>query len=230
MQSPIYPQSDPVSEHPHIRTFHARHGRMSARREQSLSQLLPKFEIVNLERPIDLAKELDKDFIVVDFGSGMGTHTLQLAQSDPNVGVLAIDVHTVGLIAVVDTATDLDLSNIRTHHGDGIDVLKDWMTPESVNEIHVLFPDPWPKARHHKRRLITPLFLDLAVNILKPEGRLVFVTDDESYFDSAVSTIANCEKFDITFSDWDVPVTTYHERAIRLGHKISQLSARKTNA
>lgn len=230
MQSPIYPQSDPVSEHPHIRTFHARHGRMSARREQSLSQLLPKFEIVNLERPIDLAKVLDKDFIVVDFGSGMGTHTLQLAQSDPNVGVLAIDVHTVGLIAVVDTATDLDLSNIRTHHGDGIDVLKDWMTPESVNEIHVLFPDPWPKARHHKRRLITPLFLDLAVNILKPEGRLVFVTDDESYFDSAVSTIANCEKFDITFSDWDVPVTTYHERAIRLGHKISQLSARKTNA
>lgn len=230
MHSPIYPQSDPVSEHPHIRTFHARHGRMSARREQSLNQLLPRFEVTNLERPVDLAKVLDKDFIVVDFGSGMGTHALQLAQSEPRVGVLAIDVHTVGLIAVVDTAAELGLSNIRTHHGDGMDVIKVWLTPESVNEIHVLFPDPWPKARHHKRRLITPLFLDLAVSILKPEGRLVFVTDDESYFESAASTFANYEKFDVTFSDWEIPVTTYHQRAIRLGHKISQLSARKTIA
>lgn len=230
MQSPIYPQSDPVSEHPHIRTFHARHGRMSGRRERSLRELLPKFEISNLERPIDIAKVLDKEFVVVDFGSGMGAHSLHLAQSNPDVGVLAIDVHTVGLIAVVDTATELGLTNIRTHHGDGMDVLKDWMTPASVNEIHVLFPDPWPKARHHKRRLITPLFLDLVVNALKPDGRMVFVTDDESYFESAVTIIASCGNFDVTFSDWEIPVTTYHQRAIRLGHKISQLSARKTNA
>ena len=230
MQSPIYPQSDPVSEHPHIRTFHARHGRMSAQREHSLRQLLPKFEITNLERPVDLSKVLDKDFIVLDFGSGMGTHTLQLAQTDPSVGVLAIDVHTVGLITVVDTATELGLSNIRTHHGDGLDVLKEMLLPESVDEIHVLFPDPWPKARHHKRRLITPLFLDLAVRVLKPKGRLVFVTDDESYFESAASTIASFEGFDVVFNDWEIPMTTYHQRAIRLGHKISQLSARKTIA
>ena len=178
MQSPIYPQSDPVSEHPHIRTFHARHGRMSPRREESLHQLLPKYEITSTEGPVDLAKELGKDFVVVDFGSGMGTHSLNLAKSNSNVGVLAIDVHTVGLIAVVDTATELGLSNIRTHHGDGIDVLKDWMTPESVNEIHILFPDPWPKARHHKRRLITPLFLDLVINALKPEeGQLDMFND-----------------------------------------------------
>ena len=180
-----------------------------------------------MERPIDVAKVLNKDFVIVDFGSGMGTHSLQLAQSNPNVGVLAIDVHTVGLIAVVDTATELGLSNIRTHHGDGIDVFKDWLRPESVNEVHVLFPDPWPKARHHKRRLITPVFLDLAFKLLKPEGRLVFVTDDESYFECAVSTIADYFKFDVVFNDWQVPVTTYHQRAIRLGHKISQLSARK---
>jgi tRNA (guanine-N7-)-methyltransferase len=202
---------------------------MSESRERSLSLLLPKFEISNLERPIDIAKVLDKDFIVVDFGSGMGTHTLQLAQSDPNVGILAIDVHTVGLIAVVDTAKELGLSNIRTHHGDGLDAFKEMLQKESVDEIHVLFPDPWPKVRHHKRRLITPLFLDLSFKLLKPKGRLVFVTDDESYFESAVSTIGDHEKFDVAFNDWEVPVTTYHQRAIRLGHKISQLSARKPN-
>ena len=125
---------------------------MSASRAQSLSQLLPKFEISNLERPIDLAKELNRDFIIVDFGSGMGLHALELAQSSAEVGVLAIDVHTVGLIAVADLATEQNLTNIRTHHGDGIDVFKSWLQPESVDEIHVLFPDPWPKKKHEKNR------------------------------------------------------------------------------
>lgn len=227
MQSPIYPQPDPVSEHPHIRTFHARHGRMSARREQSLSQLLPKFEISNLERPIDLAKVLNRDFVVVDFGSGMGLHTLELAKSSPAVGVLAIDVHTVGLIAIADLATEQELTNICTHHGDGIDVFKSWLQPESVDEIHVLFPDPWPKARHHKRRLITHNFLDLVFQLLKPGGCLVFVSDDESYFASASLMISDSAKFDVFLDDWDVPLTTYHQRALRLGHRVSQLSAQK---
>ena len=201
---------------------------MSASREQSLEQLLPDFEIADLDRPIDLTKVLDRDFIVIDFGSGMGLHSLELAQSNPTAGVLAIDVHTVGLIAVVDTATELALLNIRTHHGDGLDVFKDWLLPESIAEVHVLFPDPWPKARHHKRRLITPLFLDLTFQVLKPGGRLVFVTDDESYFDYATTSITGHAKFEVVFDDWEIPITTYHKRALRLGHKISQLSAYKT--
>lgn len=200
---------------------------MSAKRELSLNLLLPKFEISKLDRPIDLAKVLNRDFVIVDFGSGMGTHTLELAQMNAPVGVLAMDVHTVGLIAVVDSATELGLTNIRTHHGDGMDVIKDWLLPKSVDEIHVLFPDPWPKARHHKRRLITPYFLDLSFRTLKKGGRLVFVTDDETYFSSASSVISDHGKFDVVFDDWEVPVTTYHNRALRLGHKVSQLSARK---
>jgi tRNA (guanine-N7-)-methyltransferase len=202
---------------------------MSARREQSLNQLLPKFEVTNARGPVDLAKEFGKEFVIVDFGSGMGAHSLNLAKSNSNVGILAIDVHTVGLIAVVDAATELGLENIRTHHGDGLDILKGWLLPESVDEIHVLFPDPWPKARHHKRRLITPLFLDLSYRALKPGGRLVFVTDDETYFESASSIISDYSRFTVALNDWEIPVTTYHQRAIRLGHKISQLSARKTN-
>jgi tRNA (guanine-N7-)-methyltransferase len=201
---------------------------MSASREQSLLQLLPQFEIADLDRPIDLTNVLNKDFIVIDFGSGMGLHALGLAQTSAGVGVLAIDVHTVGLIAVVDKATELNLSNIRTHHGDGLDVFKDWLLPESISEVHVLFPDPWPKARHHKRRLITPLFLDTTFQVLKRGGRLVFVTDDESYFDYATTSITGHAKFDVALDDWEIPVTTYHKRAIRLGHKISQLSAYKT--
>jgi len=200
---------------------------MSARREFALSELLPKFEISRSDSPLDLAKALDLTKVIVDFGCGMGTHTLELANRNPNVGVLAIDVHTVGLLAIVESATDQNLTNIRTHHGDGIDVFKDWLKPSSIDEVHVLFPDPWPKARQHKRRLITQKFLALTLALLKPDGRIIFATDNEEYFASAMAEFYEFEKFDIGFDDWDVPKTTYHLRALSLNHNISQLSARK---
>lgn len=225
--APIYPLPDKNLEHPHIRTFHARHGRMSARRELTLSSLLPEFEISRLDRPIDINVELKTNIAIVDFGSGMGSHTLKLATENPDVGVLAIDVHTVGLLEIAQAATESTLTNICTHHGDGIDVFKDWLAPESIQEIHVLFPDPWPKARHNKRRLITNAFLGFAVNLLSPGGRIIFATDDEHYFDSARSIFLAKNDLKVEFEDWEVPLTTYHQRALRLNHKISQLSATK---
>jgi tRNA (guanine-N7-)-methyltransferase len=199
---------------------------MSARREFALTELLPKLEISNLDKPIDLAEVLTKDFSILDFGCGMGAHTLGLAQQNPNVGVLAIDVHTVGLLSIAESVAEHGLINIRTHHGDGMDVFADWLKPESITEVHVLFPDPWPKARHHKRRLISQLFLDQVFVLLKPGGRLVLVTDDESYFESASAAIT-AHKYQVVEGDWAVPMTTYHQRAVRLGHKVSQLSAYK---
>lgn len=227
MPSPIYPQPDKVLEHPHIRTFHARQGRMSARREFALNELLPKFEISRSDSPLDLADDLELSTVIVDFGSGMGLHTLELATGNPEVGVLAIDVHTVGLLAIVETATEQKLTNIRTHHGDGIDVFKDWLKPSSIDEVHILFPDPWPKARQHKRRLINPQFLKLVFALLKPDGRIIFATDIDEYFESATAVFAEFKELDVVFNDWDVPITTYHLRALSLNHNISQLSARK---
>lgn len=199
---------------------------MSASRERALTDLLPKFEISSLPKPIDFSYLARSGKTVVDFGCGMGVHSLLLAANNPDVGVLSIDVHTVGLLAIVETATEQNLTNIATHHGDGIDVFKEWLTPKSIDELHILFPDPWPKKRHHKRRLITEYFLDLAYPLLKPEGCIIFVTDDMSYFESAKQTILDYERFELTFGDWDVPLTTYHRLAIRLDHKVSQLSAK----
>ena len=200
---------------------------MSARRELALEQLLPNFEISELPRPIDLRTITGQANVIVDFGSGMGSHSLALAQTNPTIGVLAIDVHTVGLLAVAEEATALGLTNLRTHHGDGMDVFKDWLTPQSIDEIHILFPDPWPKARHHKRRLVSSAFLGIAFESLKPGGRMIFATDDESYFDSAFEIFSQFEKLDVSLNDWEVPMTSYHQRALRLGHKVSQLSASK---
>jgi tRNA (guanine-N7-)-methyltransferase len=201
---------------------------MSASRERALAEILPKFEISSLPKPIDLSFLSRNGKTVVDFGCGMGDHSLALATNNPDVGIISIDVHTVGLLAIVEAATEQNLTNIATHHGDGIAVFKEWLKPESIDELHILFPDPWPKARHHKRRLITEFFLNLAFPLLKADGRIIFVTDDVSYFESAKQTFIDCGKFELTFGNWDVPLTTYHRRAIRLGHKISQLSARKS--
>lgn len=225
MQSPIYPQPGEVSEHPHIRTFHARHGRMSARREFALSELLPRFEISDLERPIHLSQIFGLDATIVDFGSGMGDHALELASRNSHIAVLAIDVHTVGLLAIAEIATMQQVTNIRTHHGDGMDVIKDWLQPSSIDELHILFPDPWPKARHQKRRLINPNFLSSVAPLLKVGGQIIFVTDDDSYFESAKAAFEDVSEFAITFNDWEVPMTTYHKRALRLGHTVSQLRA-----
>ena len=200
---------------------------MSARREFALNELLPKFEISRSDGPLDLANVLDLTKVIVDFGCGMGSHTLELATRNPNVGVLAIDVHTVGLLAIVESATEQNLTNIRTHHGDGIDVFRDCLKLSSIDEVHVLFPDPWPKARQHKRRLITQQFLALTFALLKPNGRIIFATDNEEYFVSATAELNQYKRFEIGFDDWDVPKTTYHLRALSLNHKISQLSARK---
>jgi tRNA (guanine-N7-)-methyltransferase len=198
---------------------------MSARRDHALSVLLPPLEIRDLPRPIDLRESLGLTEVIIDFGSGMGDHTLELASAQHNVGVLAIDVHTAGLCEVAQTAHESELKNIRLHHGDGIDVLRDWLLPDSISEIHV--PDPWPKIRHNKRRLIQPNFLKFAGNVLHPHGLVHFVTDDDSYFEHAKLVFANSSNFETTHHEWDIPLTTYHKRALRLGHTISRQSFRK---
>ena len=194
---------------------------MSARRDFALTDLLPQLEIIDLPRPIDLREILGLGEVIIDFGSGMGDHALALAQTQKGVGILAIDVHTAGLCEVAQSGHELALTNIRTHHGDGIDVLRDWLTAESVSEIHVLFPDPWPKIRHNKRRLIQQNFLDLAAQALQPGGTFHFVTDDVSYFQYAMSEFELNHNFISTSDNWDIPMTSYHKRAIRLGHTIS---------
>jgi tRNA (guanine-N7-)-methyltransferase len=227
VQTPIYSPESEIQTHPHIRTFHARHGRMSARRDFALKTLLPPLEISDLPRPVDLRETFGLTKIIIDFGSGMGDHALNLAKIQNKLGILAIDVHTAGLCEVAQFGHEAKLSNIRVHHGDGIDVLRGWLMPNSISEIHILFPDPWPKIRHHKRRLIQQDFIDLMANVLQPNGVVRFVTDDLSYFEHACLAFEENMNFESSSQKWDIPLTVYHKRALRLGHTISSISFRK---
>jgi tRNA (guanine-N7-)-methyltransferase len=200
---------------------------MSAKREHALTQYLPQLEISQLERPIDLRRVLARDEIVIDLGSGMGDHTTQLAADNPHLGVLAIDVHTVGLCELSEFVAINKLDNVRTHHGDGLDVLNGWLLPESISEVHVLFPDPWPKARHHKRRLLQPNVVEKIIQVLRPGGVLRFVTDDANYYEHAMEILQANQSLIQDSSAWDIPMTTYHRRALRLGNEINSISFRK---
>jgi tRNA (guanine-N7-)-methyltransferase len=200
---------------------------MSARRDYALSTLLPPLEIKDLPRPVDLRKIFACTEVTIDFGSGMGDHTLALARSQGDLGFLAIDVHTVGLCEIAQFSHDEKLSNIRVHHGDGIDVLKGWLFQNSISEVHILFPDPWPKLRHHKRRLIQQDFINLVANVLQPNGKVRFITDDDSYFDHACKEFEANSNFEVLHENWEAPLTTYHKRALRLGHTISGRSFKK---
>jgi tRNA (guanine-N7-)-methyltransferase len=200
---------------------------MSAKRETALTQLLPQLEISSLARPIDLRLVMDRSEIIIDFGSGMGDHAIELAASNPETGVLAIDVHTVGLCEVAGAATEHKLKNIRTHHGDGLDVLSGWLTPETISQVHIMFPDPWPKARHHKRRLIQPQVVSQIVQVLRPGGSICFTTDDPNYFDHAVGVFESDVNLTAVLGNWEPPLTTYHKRALRLGNPVNTVQYSK---
>ncbi len=212
---------------PHIRTFHARHGRLSLRRKELLESIIPRLDVANQGSPLDLRITLRRDFVVVDFGCGMGDHTRAMLENQPDWAVLAIDVHTAGICDVAEMIDNGSFSNALVHLGDGITVLQDQLADQSVSEVHILFPDPWPKARHHKRRVIQEDFLAIIHRVLVPDGIIRIATDHDGYAQHVQQVFTHRQDFDLSVGGFEVPDTSYHRRAIRLGHTIHSFSARK---
>jgi tRNA (guanine-N7-)-methyltransferase len=210
----------------HIRTFHARHGRLSDRRKYIAEHLVPALDVVNLERPLDLRSQLNREYVVIDFGCGMGDHTRNMSQEHPEWGILAMDVHTPGVCDVADIADSNGLGNIALHLGDGIDILRDHLADSSISEVHVLFPDPWPKARHNKRRVIQASFLEMVSRILVPGGHIHIVTDDDNYAEHVQQVLSQNTQLRQVDTGFVTPDTSYHRRAQRLGHTIHTCSGK----
>jgi tRNA (guanine-N7-)-methyltransferase len=118
--------------------------------------------------------------VVLEIGSGMGEATLAMAAADPRTGILAVDVHTPGIGALLAGAERAGLANVRACIGDAV-VLMDHLAPGTLVGIRAFFPDPWPKVRHHKRRLVQPAFVHQAADLLAPGGTLHLATDITEY-------------------------------------------------
>jgi tRNA (guanine-N7-)-methyltransferase len=126
---------------------------------------------------------LGKNQVILEIGSGMGEATAQIAQANPNTGYLAVEMHKPGLAALLLLIVENQISNIKISREDATYLLANFIPDDSLDGIHLLFPDPWPKNRQHKRRIVQSDFLDLIANKLIPGGFIHIATDWQPYAD-----------------------------------------------
>ncbi|TXH54389.1 MAG: tRNA (guanine(46)-N(7))-methyltransferase TrmB [Burkholderiaceae bacterium] len=167
-----------------VPTFRRRGGRLGPELRTVLAEVLPRFELPD-PAATGTRWDLDRIFggrdVVVEVGSGMGEAALELALARPDEAVIAVDVHVRGIASLARAAARSDLDNLRVVLGDGLDVLREGVAPEALAGIRAWFPDPWPKARHHKRRLFSDPNVELMVSRLRPGGTLHAATDVAEY-------------------------------------------------
>src|SRR4051794_8593075 len=168
-----------------IRTFHPRRGRMSPTAAEAFDRLWASRGIDVIETGgvrVDRAALFGREApLVLEIGSGMGEATIEMAVAEPARDFLAVDVHTPGLGALLAAADERGLTNVAAARGDAIVLLEDGVAGASLDAIHVFFPDPWPKARHQKRRIIRPDVVALMRDRLRIGGTLHTATDWPDY-------------------------------------------------
>jgi tRNA (guanine-N7-)-methyltransferase len=214
--------------HPPIRSFTLRRGRFTQAQRRAFDQLLPAFGVPYAAAPIDLVRAFNRDApTVLEIGCGMGETTVAIAQSRPDINFLGVEVFTAGVGALLKSIDERRLSNVRIVHHDAVEVLRDMIAPDSLAGIHVFFPDPWPKKRHHKRRLLQPPFASLLAARLAPHGYLHCATDWQDYAQQVLQVFDAEPKLVNLHAGYAPtpenplcarPVTKFHARGDRLGH------------
>jgi len=161
----------------------------------------------------------------MEIGTGMGEGTAQIAQTFPEVGFIGVEVHKPGLGALLGHIERLSLSNLRLMQEDAHIILQNHFEDQSFDAFHLFFPDPWPKRRHWKRRIVQPDFLDLIHRKLKPGGYIHIATDWVPYAEWIESTFASDDRFtggQIDRPEWR-PITKFEGQGIRKGHVVTDL-------
>jgi len=165
-----------------IRSYHARRGRLSPRQRDALVELGRLYDLAEAPDPLDLDANFGRHAPrVLEIGSGLGDAALLTAAEHPEWDYIAADVHTKGIARTLLLIEESRLTNLRVLHGDALDLIVRRLPPASLQQILVFFPDPWPKARHNKRRLVRPEFASAVVKVLEPGGSLHLATDDRDY-------------------------------------------------
>lgn len=206
-----------------VRTFKVRR-RVTTGQAEALARLLPRLG-VDRSVPFDPVAVFGRSApLVLEIGSGMGEATAAMAQADPGRDVLAVEVHTPGLGNLLRLLEAAQLTNVRVLEADAREVLRDLLAPGSLDEVRVFFPDPWPKARHHKRRLVTAEFADLVATRLRPGGLLHVATDWASYAEQAADVLEQCPAYEaLSRGRGDRPVTRFEGKGLAAGRTAHDL-------
>jgi tRNA (guanine-N7-)-methyltransferase len=212
--------------HGHIRSYVLRQGRVSAAQRRAVDELLPRYGIPYAPQAIDLDAVFGRRAPrFLEIGFGMGETTAVIAAAHPGNDYLGIEVHTPGVGALLKTLGELGLSNLRVVQHDAVEVLRDMLQPDGLDGIHVFFPDPWPKLRHHKRRLLQPPLVALLASRLKPGGYLHCATDWQDYAEHMLAVLAAEPLLSNTAAGFAPrpayrPQTKFEARGLRLGHGV----------
>ena len=224
--------SHPPAEQPPrraIRSYVVRAGRMGTGQQRALAELTPRFVLPYRAERSDFAAAFARSApLVIEIGFGMGDATAQIAAARPDTNFLGIEVHPPGVGALLQRIEERGLANVRIVQHDAVEVLEQMVAPASLAGVHVFFPDPWHKKRHHKRRLIQPAFVALLASRLASGGYLHCATDWQPYAEqmlevlSAEPLLAN--RFDGYAPRPDYrPLTKFENRGLKLGHGVWDL-------
>ena len=217
-----------------IRSYILRQGRITAAQTKAIQENLKKHAIDFENQPIDFndAFQNRSGELVLEIGFGMGTSTAEIAKANPNKNYIAIEVHSPGVGNLIKLIQENDIFNLKIIQHDAVEVLNTMIKNDCLDGIHIFFPDPWPKKRHHKRRLIQESFLKLMAQKIKQSGYLHIATDWEDYalwiidlLDKETLLQKTSENF---FEKPDYrPLTKYENRGIKLGYKVWDMIYRR---
>lgn len=221
-----------MSSHPSqrrtIRSFVRRSGRLTPSQQRALTELWPEYGVEYEPEAYDLDSLFDSSApVVLEIGFGNGETLVQQAEANPDLNFLGIEVHEPGVGHCLLKARDAGVRNLRLIMHDAIDVLTRQIPPQSLQRVNIYFPDPWPKKRHHKRRMIQPAFLDLLHSRLGAGGALHIATDWANYAEHIDEVFAACSLFICDErrehggeAPLDRPQTKFEQRGLRKGHRI----------
>jgi tRNA (guanine-N7-)-methyltransferase len=216
-----------------VRSYVLRAGRMGSGQTRALAELGPRFVLPFAAAPLDAEHVFGRRApLIVEIGFGMGQATAAIAAARPGDDFLGIEVHEPGVGALLQRIDEQQLTNLRIVRHDAVAVLESMVAPGSLAGVHVYFPDPWPKKRHWKRRLIQPPFVALLASRLAPGGLLHCATDWQPYAEqmlevlSAEPTLANTAAGYAPRPAWR-PETKFERRGLALGHGVWDLLFRR---
>ncbi len=207
-----------------IRSFVRREGRMTAAQKRALAELYPRYGLAPGDNPIDFPAAFGRTApVALEIGFGNGDALACQAAAHPENNYLGIEVHRPGVGRLLARIAAEGLANVRVVCADAKEILTRNIPDDSLAAVYVLFPDPWPKKRHHKRRLVQPEFVQLVRRKLKPGGVLHLATDWPAYAEHMEAVLRTAEGF-AEAPAAPRPDTKYEARGRRLGHPVRDLA------
>ena len=215
-----------------IRSYVLRQSRTTPAQRRALEELFPRYGIPFSGSPVDPRSIFGRSApLVAEIGSGMGETTIEIALAEPRTDFIAIEVHGPGVGSLLKRIEAAALTNLRVIRHDAVEVLERMIPDGSLAGIHLFFPDPWPKKRHHKRRLVQPDFAALAARKLARDGYFHAATDWPDYAEQ-IERVLSAEPLlePAAPGSRSRPATKFERRGIGLGHRVRDLVFRRVES